>query len=268
MSERRPIPNRLHRLQGRERADLVWAAWLAVLLGWEAAVRTGAVPALYLPAPTTILAELQRLVLDGTLPQALAASGLRWLIGVAGGTVCALVPALALGLSPTGRKFLSSGVHVFYPMPKIALLPLLVLWLGIGELPKYVIIGLGVFFPLALNTLEALAHVPRQYYEVAAIYPTSRGRLIREVLWPAILPAVFTGLRLGCGTALILLIAAEMLAAETGLGALILQYGGLMLTAPLLACVTLLSLAGLLIQRLLTLAEYYAMPWRRKENNA
>lgn len=268
MREKISVPNRLQRLHGRERSVLIWAAWLILLLGWEAAVRVGAIPALYLPAPTTVLAELQRLLLDGTLPAALLASGIRWLVGVAGGTLCALVPALALGLSPTGRKFLLSGVHVFYPMPKIALLPLLVLWLGIGELPKYVIIGLGVFFPLALNTLAALAQVPRQYYEVAAVYPTSRGRLIREVLWPAILPAIFTGLRLGCGTALILLIAAEMLAADTGLGALILQYGGLMLTAPLLACVAVLSLAGVLIQWLLTRAEYYAMPWRRKEKNA
>lgn len=254
-----------YRMAGHEKKAPRWLAtcwWLLVLAIWEGAARVGAVPEIILPGPVAIVGELFRLAGVGDLGPAVAASAWRWLVGVAGGGVLGLALALAAGVQRHVRAVLVPLVHFLYPVPKIAMLPLFVLWLGIGESPKWLIIGLGVFFPVFISTLQGIAHIPRIYYEVATVYPTSQGRFLRQIVLPAVLPSVFAGLRLGCGTALVLLVAAEMIAADTGVGALILHYGDLMLTKSLLACVLLLSLAGLLVQWLLQQAERLAIPWK------
>lgn len=257
-----PVP---HRLQRWDAALPKWPVplfWTVVLMLWEGAARSGWIPEIYLPGPLAILMEMVRLFTDGVLWTALGASSLRWGIGVAGGTVIGLTLALGAGMMRHARVVLESVVHFLYPIPKIAMLPLFILWMGIGETPKWVIIGMGMFFPVFINTLTGIARIPRIYYEVAAVYPTSSARFLRQVMLPAVWPAVFAGLRLGTGTALVLLVAAEMIAAETGLGALILHYGDLMLTTSLLACVILLSAIGLGIQGLLHLLERVVVPWK------
>lgn len=254
-----------YRLAPRDSGFARWWALAGVLLLlglWEWSVRQGWISPVYLPAPSQIASALAALVQNGTLGPALAASVLRWLVGVIAGGLAALLLALAGELSLTFRRLIEPYIYFFYPLPKIAILPLFVLWLGIGELPKYVLIALGVFFPVFINTMAGLVRLPRLYREVAAMYPVSRGRYLRTVALPAVLPELFAGLQLGCGTALVLVVAAEMIAAQTGIGALILHFGDLMLTAPLLACIFVLCVAGLIVQALLAQWQRYMTPWR------
>lgn len=233
-----------------------------VLLCWEWIVRAGWVAAAVCPAPSMILTELAVLGHSGILGPALLASGIRWLTGMTAGSIVGILAAVAAGRRTAIGGIIVPWVHLLYPVPKIALLPLFILWFGIGEWPKSIIIGLGAFFPVFINVWNGIRRLPRSYDEVIAVYPVGTGYYLRRILLPALLPAVFVGLKLAAGSALVLLVAAEMLAADTGLGALILHYGDLMLTAPLLACVTVLAAAGLVIQLLIDRAERYFIRWR------
>lgn len=254
-----------YRLEHSQPHGTKYIAWLGVIIvigTWEIAARGAWVPALYLPAPTAIFAELIRLM-GHELSSALLASARRWLVGVGAGSMIGIFAALLCGTHRNWRAALEPWIHFLYPIPKIAILPLIILWLGIGEVPKYVVIALGALFPVFLTTMEGIDHVPRIYYEVVAIYPVSRMYFLRKILVPAIVPSIFAGLRLATGTGLVLLVAAEMIAADTGLGALILHYGDLMLTTSLMACVLLLAFIGLVLQKVLTMWENYLLRWRQ-----
>src|SRR5262249_57478278 len=115
-----------------------------------------------------------------------------------------------------------------FPIPKIALLPLLILWLGIGEASKVTVIALGVFFPMAINTYTGVRQADPLLIRAAVSFGAGRWSVIRKVIVPSALPMVFAGLKLGAGPALLLLVAAEMIAAESGIGFLLLQAGQLL----------------------------------------
>ena len=147
-------------------------------------------------------------------------------------------------------------------MPKIALLPLIILWLGIGEVSKISIISLGVFFPVVINTYSGVKNIDPLLVKVAVSYRTSRLNIIRKVILPAALPVIFAGLKLAAGTSLLLLVAAEMIAAKEGIGAMVLHYGDLMLTTKLMVGVLVLSLLGLIFNRALEWLERILIPWK------
>ena len=158
---------------------------------------------------------------------------------------------LFTGTSALIDRIGSPIVNALYPIPKIALLPLFILWLGIGELSKVTgelskvtIIALGVFFPVAMNTYSGVKNVDPLLIKVAVSFNATRWMTLKKVVLPAALPMIFAGLRLAAGTSLLLLVAAEMIAAQEGIGALILHYGDLMITDRLMAGVIVLSPFG------------------------
>ncbi|HXH84489.1 MAG TPA: ABC transporter permease subunit, partial [Candidatus Tectomicrobia bacterium] len=149
-----------------------------------------------------------------------------------------------------------------FPVPKIALLPLLILWLGIGEASKVAVIALGVFFPMAINTYAGVRHADPLLVRAAVSFGAGRTSLVRKVLLPSALPTIFAGLRLGAGTALLLLVAAEMIAASSGIGYLVLHAQNLMETTKLMVGIVLLSLLGVGSHWLLARVERLAIPWK------
>jgi len=150
-----------------------------------------------------------------------------------------------------------------FPIPKIALLPLLILWLGIGEMSKVTVIALGVFFPMAINTATGVREADPLLLRAAVAFGAKRWSVIRKVIVPSALPMVFAGLKLGAGTALLLLVAAEMIGADSGIGFLVLQAGNLMETTKLMVGIVILSLLGVLSHWGLTRLERAVIPWRR-----
>lgn len=238
------------------------ASIIILLLFWEAICRCGLVSSLFLPAPSQIISALLTMLADGEIGVSLAASMYRILIGFAVGSLIGLAVGLVTGTSALADKIGNPVVNALYPIPKIALLPLFILWLGIGELSKVTIIALGVFFPVAMNTYSGVKNVDTLLIKVAVSFNASWWKTLKSVVLPNALPMIFAGLRLAAGTSLLLLVAAEMIAAQVGIGALILHYGDLMITDRLMAGVIVLSLLGLLFNLFLQWLERKAIPWK------
>lgn len=235
---------------------------LCLLAVWELICQSGVVSSLFLPAPTSIISALLQMIADGEIGVSLAASLYRILAGFFIGSLVGLVVGLVTGTSALMDKIGNPIVNAIYPIPKIALLPLFILWLGIGELSKVTIIALGVFFPVAMNTYSGVKNVDTMLLKVAASFNASWWMTMKSVVLPNALPMIFAGLRLAAGTSLLLLVAAEMIAAQVGIGALILHYGDLMITDRLMAGVIVLSLLGLVFNLILQFLERKAIPWK------
>ena len=235
---------------------------LCLLAIWELICQSGIVSSLFLPAPTAIISALLQMIADGEIGVSLAASLYRILAGFFIGSLIGLAVGLVTGTSALMDKIGTPIVNAIYPIPKIALLPLFILWLGIGELSKVTIIALGVFFPVAMNTYSGVKNVDTLLLKVAASFNASWWMTMKSVVLPNALPMIFAGLRLAAGTSLLLLVAAEMIAAQVGIGALILHYGDLMITDRLMAGVIVLSLLGLVFNLILQFVERKAVPWK------
>ena len=235
---------------------------LCLLVIWELICQSGIVSSLFLPAPTAIISALLQMIADGEIGVSLAASLYRILAGFFIGSLVGLAVGLVTGTSALMDKIGTPIVNAIYPIPKIALLPLFILWLGIGELSKVTIIALGVFFPIAMNTYSGVKNVDTLLLKVAASFNASWWMTMKSVVLPNALPMIFAGLRLAAGTSLLLLVAAEMIAAQVGIGALILHYGDLMITDRLMAGVIVLSLLGLVFNLILQFLERKAIPWK------
>ena len=235
---------------------------LCLLAIWELICQSGVVSSLFLPAPSAIIKALLEMIADGEIGVSLAASLYRILAGFFIGSLVGLAVGLVTGTSALMDKIGTPIVNAIYPIPKIALLPLFILWLGIGELSKVTIIVLGVFFPVAMNTYSGVKNVDILLLKVAASFNASWWMTMKSVVLPNALPMIFAGLRLAAGTSLLLLVAAEMIAAQVGIGALILHYGDLMITDRLMAGVIVLSLLGLVFNLILQFLERKAIPWK------
>lgn len=242
-----------------------WFTWLSLLFClviWEIICYINLVSPLFLPAPSQILKALISMFISGEILISLAASLSRILCGFIIGSFLGLVVGLVTGTSSLADKIGTPLIHSLYPIPKIALLPLFILWLGIGELSKITIIALGVFFPVAMNTYSGVKNVDPLLIKVAVSFNADKIKIMRSIILPSALPMIFTGLRLAAGTALLLLVAAEMIAAKAGIGALILHYGDLMITDHLMAGVLILSLLGLLFNLIFHYLEKKIVPWK------
>ena len=235
---------------------------LALLFLWQALCMTGLVSELYLPSPITILATGWEMTASGEIAVNLQASLQRIGWGFAVGSIAGILIGLLTGFSKLAEAVGNPLIYSLYPVPKIALLPLIILWLGIGEVSKISIISLGVFFPVVINTYSGVKNIDPLLVKVAVSYRTSRLNIIRKVILPAALPVIFAGLKLAAGTSLLLLVAAEMIAAKEGIGAMVLHYGDLMLTTKLMVGVLVLSLLGLVFNRALEWLERILIPWK------
>jgi len=261
-----PVKNKMQSWQRQYPALVSVAAVGVLLLLWEGICRAGLISPLFLPAPTRILAALGAMVADGEIGRSLLASLYRIVMGFLLGGIFGLAVGLVTGTSALADRMVTPLVNALYPIPKIALLPLFILWLGIGELSKVTIIALGVFFPIAMNTYSGVKNVDTLLIKVAVSFKANWWFTMKHVVLPGALPTIFAGFRIAAGTALLLLVAAEMIAAEQGIGALILHYGDLMITERLMAGVIVLSLLGLVFTLGLQRLEQRLVPWRRKNN--
>ena len=167
-----------------------------------------------------------------------------------------------IGLSSLARGVGITFISALFPIPKIALLPLLILWLGIGEEPKIATIALGVFFSTAISVYSGVDAVPRNLIRMAQSFNVPFHAIVRRVIWPGALPSILAGFRITASIALLLVVSAEMIGAEYGIGAFVLQAGNLMQTDQLLAGVVILSLFGLAVGRLINWLETRLLHWR------
>jgi ABC-type nitrate/sulfonate/bicarbonate transport system permease component len=239
-----------------------WIALALVIGFWQLAGSIGWVNALFLPTPSAIARAIYQLAISGALWHHLSYSLMRigagWLLG----TIAGVIVGFAIGLSSLARGVGITFISALFPIPKIALLPLLILWLGIGEQPKIATIALGVFFSTAISVYSGVDSVPRNLIRMAQSFNVPFHAIVRRVIWPGALPSILAGFRITASIALLLVVSAEMIGAEFGIGAFVLQAGNLMQTDQLLAGVVILSLFGLAIGRLINWLETRLLHWR------
>jgi len=169
---------------------------------------------------------------------------------------------LAVGLFSLLRSPVMAVVAALFPIPKIALVPLFIIWFGIGEGSKIATLAFGVFFPTVIATAGAVDNVPRSLIRMAQSFSLSRAAIVSKVVLPAALPAILNSFRVTSSIAIVLLVAAEMIGAERGIGAFVLSAGNLYDTDNLLAGIVVLSLLGLAVSWLIGCAERLLLAWR------
>lgn len=262
MAELRPVRFRAGGFQPEPRRWAPWLAFALIIGAWQVASATGWLPALFMPSPAAVVDALLRLIENGQIAKHVGASlqriGLGWLIGTGFG----LALGLAMGIFSLARAVGIPVVSSLFPIPKIALLPLFILWFGIGEPSKIATIALGVFFPTAIAAAAAVDGVPKNLIRMAQSFGVPGPEIVRKIVVPGALPGILAGFRISASIALLLVVAAEMIGAEWGLGAFVLMTGNLMQTDQLVAGVVCLSVLGLLIGLTLTQVEKALLRWR------
>lgn len=233
---------------------------IIALLEWG--TRAGVISALTLPRPSDVLATFVRLWETGLLWDHLVPSLTRFAVGSAMGCTAGVMVGIAIGLFTYVRADLVPVVAAIFPIPKIALLPLFVIWFGIDEGSKYALIALGTFTPMVVATYGAVDNVDRTLIRMGQSFNLTWASIVRKIVLPGAMPGILSGLRVSLAIGIILLVAAEMLGANYGVGAYIVEAGYLFDLERLFAGVTILSILGVTVSFLLGQVERRVLRWR------
>ena len=236
------------------------ATLLALWVAATAEVKEG--PQLLVP-PGQVIEAIRELAISGELAAHLQASLGRLALGFGVGGGLGLLFGLGIGASRTLDELLSPSFHAVRQIPSIAFIPMLVLMFGVEETFKIVVVAKSTFFPIALATAEGVRGVPRSQHEVARVLELRPWQLARHIVLPSIVPPVVTGVRVALGRSWMVLVAAEIIAAEAGLGQMM-EHGRQMFRIDVvLVGVLVTSLAGILIERGMRRLERRLAPWRQ-----
>jgi sulfonate transport system permease protein len=208
----------LTKLRGPLSWLLPWVLPITLLTLWWFTARVGILPARILPAPGTVVRAAVRLTRSGDLTRHLAISGRRAVTGLLIGGGIGFLLGLLTGLFALAEGVLDSTIQMVRTVPNLAMIPLVILWFGIGEEAKVFLIALGVFFPIYLNTYHGIRTVEPGLKEMGRVYGLGRRSLFTQVILPGALPSIMVGVRFALGSMWLTLIAAEALAAESGIG--------------------------------------------------
>ena len=233
------------------RAGLGLLLPLVLALGWEGAVRAGLAQGRLLPPPSRIAATLWELARSGDLWMHVCATVVRVGLGFALGAVAGIVAGALTATLPTLRRLVDPSLQALRAVPSLAWVPLFILWFGILETPKVMLIAVGVFFPVYVGVAGAIASVDRKLVEVGRIFRLSRAAQVRRILLPAVLPATVTALRTGLGLGFLFVVAAELMGASEGLGYLLIDGQQFSKPEQILAAIIAFAVAGKLADALL-----------------
>jgi len=228
----------------------------------EVLTRAGIITSLTLPKPSDVWATFVELWQSGLLWSHLIPSINRLLVGAALGATAGIALGVMIGLFSLVRAGLVPLVAAIFPIPKIALLPLFVIWFGIDEASKYALIAFGTFTPTVVATYGAVDNVDRSLIRMGQSFSMSWWSIVRKIVLPGAMPGILSGLRVSLAIAIILLVAAEMLGAEYGIGAYILQAGSLYDLERLFVGVSILSILGVTVSTVIGAIERRLLNWR------
>ena len=257
-----PVPFRGGGFAPKPVKGVALAVFVALLVLAEIGTRTGFITSLTLPRPTAVFETLVQLWQTGGLWKHLLPSLQRLLVGGALGISVGVALGVMIGLFSYVRAGLVPLVAALFPIPKIALLPLFVIWFGIDEMSKYMLIAFGTFTPTVVATFGAVDNVDRSLIRMGQSFGLSWWSIVRKIVLPGAFPAILSGLRVSISIAIILLVAAEMLGAQYGVGSYILEAGSLYDLEKLFAGVAILSIMGLIVNFVIGRIERRFLSWR------
>jgi ABC-type nitrate/sulfonate/bicarbonate transport system permease component len=252
-----------HRLAEAAQAALPAATVVLFLLGWEIFVRLGEIAPIYLPAPSSIAVYLYRMCVDGTIPYNLGITLLRIFAGFLLAAVSGVALGLLMGMSRVLARVADLWIAALYPLPKISLIPLLIIWLGTGEAYKIVISAVTAFFPVVISTYAGIRQVDRGLIKAAKDLGANSRQIQLNVVIPSAVPSIFSGLQLGMGVTIILVVAAEMIggSSEGGMGYLLINAGQIMETEKVFASLIVLAVVGAVVIKLQQWIDRKLAPW-------
>lgn len=235
-----------------------------VLILWWYVTTFGNTPESILPKIRTVGKTISEMLKDGSLQKDLATSLKRVLEGYLISAVLGIILGTAMGMSDTVKKIFYPTVTTIRQIPIMAWIPLLILWCGIGETSKVVIIVIASFFPIMVNTLSGIGSTPLEYIEVARLYKLSRLKTFMRVYLPHALPNIQTGLKLGLGVSWMAVVAAELIASTSGIGYKMSYARTLMRSDIVIICMIVIGIIGILMDKILTVVFNLLTPWERK----
>lgn len=235
---------------------------LLLLVSWQVLSSTGVLPSDVLASPGTIARAGGELIVDGTLPYAMGVSLQRVAVGLLLGGTVGVSLALVSGLSRLGEDLVDATVQMLRTVPWVGLIPLFIIWLGIGEAPKVALIALGVAFHLYLNVYAGIRGVDAQLVEAGESLGLGRWGLIRHVVLPGALPGAMTGLRYSLATAWLALVFGESINADAGIGFLMNQAREFFRTDVIVVCLVVYAFLGLLADAVVRTLERLLLQWR------
>lgn len=261
-ADNRGTPSRLRRLLHSSGFAAV-ASPIVILAVWELLVRVHALDARFFPAPSSVIVDLLSLVQSGELFIDIGWTLSRVLVGTLLGAIPGLVFGILLGLSPPLRLFGQPIINALYPIPKIALFPLIMMIFGIGESSKWVIVAVAVFFQVFFSTLAGVVNIDRIYLDVASNFQASRWQTYRTIAIPGALPFIFTGLQLGLGIALIVVVIAENFGTKVGIGYMIWRSWQVFEIEDMYVGLIIVAIMGYGFQLLLQELQRRVVPWKK-----
>jgi NitT/TauT family transport system permease protein len=233
-----------------------------LLLAWEGLVRLGWIDQRFFPAPSTIATAFLHLARSGELWANLSASLERLFWGFLLGGVPALLLGLAMGLYRPVRALIEPLVAATYPIPKSAILPLILLIFGLGEASKIAMVALGVFYPMIINTTAGVLEIDKIYLDVGKNFGAGRWQTFRTIALPGAAPLIMAGMKLGAGLGLILIAIAEMIGAQSGIGYMIWNAWQLMSVDTMFVGLIVIAVLGFAFNWALDELERWLLPWK------
>jgi sulfonate transport system permease protein len=242
---------------------------LLVVVGlWQLASSTGLLPASKLASPASIVHTAYTLIITnsptyGTLQGSLLASFERWAIGFALGASIGVLLAIGTGLSRVGEIVADPILQALRSVPLLGLIPLFIVWFGIGQLPKVLFVMLSALFPVYLNTFAGIRGVDSKLGELGRVLRLRRGEMIRHIVLPGALPSALTGLQLSVISSMLALVVGEQINATSGLGFMITQAQQFLNNSVIMVALIVYAILGLLLNGAVRLLERKALAWRR-----
>ena len=236
---------------------------ITLLLLWEMLARLNLLDIRLLSSPSLIVSAMIPLLLSGDLLYNTWVSVQRVILGFFAGAIPGILLGMSMGLSPLVRSAIEPMISATYPIPKLALMPLILLIFGLGETSKIFTIAIGVFYLVNINTMAGVLNIDKIYLDVAKNFGANKKDFYLTVAFPGALPMIFAGLKLGMGMALILIVAAELSAAKAGVGAMIWRAYDMFDIEQMFVALIMLSVLGYIFSIILDFIEELVLPWKQ-----
>lgn len=243
---------------------LPWVLPVFIVIVWQAASQSGFLPNRILPSPSSVVRAAWALTVSGELWINLAASFRRAFVGFIIGGSIGFGLGLLTGVSRFSEQFLDSTIQMIRNIPHLALIPLVIIWFGIGEEGKLFLVALGVMFPIYINTYHGIRSVDKGLIEMGRVYGLSKWELFRDIMLPGAMSSILVGVRFALGFMWLTLIVAETIAANSGIGKMAMDAREFMQTDIVVVAILLYAVLGKLADVLARILERRWLRWSRE----